>query len=592
MLPMKIIFQEYWRTLLRAKYAFALVVTALTATVIFDLGLPLIYKNIANGLTQSFSEASLSYLMTQLAYVAALHVAIWLSWRILEFGIIPLEAAGIRHLEQRCYKALLQQRYSFFENNFAGSLVKQANRFINAFETIVDWFLFQLLNNLLAIIIAFIIFFQQQPEFALYFLGWCVLFLGWSIGFSIWKLKYDERVAKWDSKLGGAYSDGISNISIVKSFALERQEQQHVNDIAQETYKHRRFSWVLMFISFAVQGFLSFAIELILIFLMIKKWESGQFDVGEFVLFQSIVLLLIHRLWDFGQRFRSFFGALADAREMAEILQITDLENDAAHAQIKPIQAGKIEYRHIYFNYNQGKQQQGLFQDFNLTIKAGEKVAFVGHSGSGKTSLTKLLFRFVEPQQGELLLDDQSATSFTLASLREQISLVPQQPELFHRSIRDNICLGRNISDTLLQEACRKAGALAFIEKLPDQFETEVGERGVKLSGGEKQRIAIARAFLDQSPIVVLDEATSALDSLTEQQIQRAIFELIENKTAIVIAHRLATILKMDRIIVLENGAIVEQGSHNELLQLQGRYYKMWQHQSGEFIGTDQAMES
>jgi ATP-binding cassette subfamily B protein len=213
-------------------------------------------------------------------------------------------------------------------------------------------------------------------------------------------------------------------------------------------------------------------------------------------------------------------------------------------------------------------------------------VALVGQSGSGKTSLTKLLFRFFEPQKGDLYFDGQNAKDFTLESLRNQISLVPQQPELFHRSVRDNIVLSADVSDEKIHQVAKKAKSLEFIEKLPQQFETMVGERGVKLSGGEKQRIALARAFLEDAPIVVLDEATSALDSITEKQIQTAIFDLIENKTAIIIAHRLSTILRMDRIIVLENGKIIEEGTHQELLDLGGNYSKMWKHQSGEFLSS------
>jgi len=234
-----------------------------------------------------------------------------------------------------------------------------------------------------------------------------------------------------------------------------------------------------------------------------------------------------------------------------------------------------------------------LFEDFSLHIKAGEKIALVGESGSGKTSLTKLLFRFVEPQSGNIYFDGRDGNDFTLASLREQISLVPQQPELFHRSVRDNILLnadeGSSQDEAKLIEAARQSRSLDFIEKLPQQFDTLVGERGVKLSGGEKQRIALARAFLEDAPIVILDEATSALDSITEKQIQKAIFELIDNKTAIVIAHRLSTILRMDRIIVLEQGRIIEQGTHQELLEKQGKYATMWKHQSGEFVDDQKA---
>jgi ATP-binding cassette subfamily B protein len=270
---------------------------------------------------------------------------------------------------------------------------------------------------------------------------------------------------------------------------------------------------------------------------------------------------------------------------MAGIYKNHDIERDELHSKALTISDGEIIFDKMSFAYGGTEQSNAcLFEDFSLHIKAGEKVALVGHSGSGKTSLTKLLFRFFDPQKGSILIDGNCTKDFTIASLRKQISLVPQQPELFHRSVRDNIILNTNVSNANLKDVAKKSRSLDFIEKLSDGFDTMVGERGIKLSGGEKQRIALARAFLEDAPIVILDEATSALDSITEKQIQTAIFELIEDKTAIVIAHRLSTILRMDRIIVLENGKIIEEGTHQELLEKAGKYAEMWKHQSGEFL--------
>lgn len=583
---MDIIFKEYARVVWQKKWFFLLALFALTCAVVLDLSAPLYYKNIANGLAAPYSDATLALLLDNLKTIMVIYAGVWLSWRLLEVAIVPLDGGGVNLLEKRCFEVLKKQKYAFFENSFSGSLIKQANRFSRSFEIIMDWFLFQFFMNIVAVVISFAIFFRQQPRFAFYFLIWVVLFITWNIAYSIWKLRFDNAVAQADSKVGGAYSDAIGNIFIVKSFALEAQEQDQVNQASDVVYRKKKIAWLLMFISFAVQGLMTFAIELLLVYLMIGKWQTGDFQVGEFVLFQSIMLMLIQRLWEFGRNFRNFFTALADATEMTEVFRLRDFETDADDARPLKITKGAIRFDNIDFSYNPSNAEQSkLFEHFSLSIKAGEKVALVGPSGSGKSSLTKLLFRFLDPQQGNLFFDDMPAKAFTLAALRRQISMVPQQPELFHRSVRDNITLGADIPEARLIDAARKSRCLEFIEKLPEQFDTLVGERGVKLSGGERQRIAVARAFLENAPIVVLDEATSALDSLTEKQIQVAIFELIKDKTAIVIAHRLSTILNMDRIIVLDKGRIIEQGTHQQLLDRKGKYYAMWQHQRGDFLG-------
>lgn len=587
---MKTIFKEYIRVTWEKRWGFLLVMIGVTTATILGIYVPIFYKNIANGFAQPYSPETLAMMMHNFWMVLLFYAGIWISWRVLEVGIVPVDDGGVCLLNKRCFTVLKQQKYDFFENSFSGSLIKQASRFSRAYEIIMDWFIFQLMQNVIGISFAFVLFYQHYPEFAYYFLIWVVAYIAWSVGFSIWKLKFDQAVATSDSKLGGAFSDAISNIFIVKSFALENSEQANINQKADVVYHKTKIAWILMFIAFAVQGIMTMGIELILVYLMIGKWQAGVFNVGEFVLFQSILLILVQRLWEFGRNFRNFFTALADASEMAEVFRIADIEKDSPNAKPLIISEGDIRFDKINFAYSdsivkdEGSNSNDLFKDFSLHIKAGEKVALVGHSGSGKTSLTKLLFRFSDPQKGKIYFDGQEAKDFSLESLRKQISLVPQQPELFHRSVRDNITLNEDVSEEEIRIAAQKSQSLAFIENLPDKFETMVGERGVKLSGGERQRIALARAFLENAPIVVLDEATSALDSITEKQIQTAIFELIKHKTAIVIAHRLSTILQMDRIIVLETGKIIEQGTHQQLLAKNGKYAAMWKHQSGEFL--------
>jgi ATP-binding cassette subfamily B protein len=253
------------------------------------------------------------------------------------------------------------------------------------------------------------------------------------------------------------------------------------------------------------------------------------------------------------------------------------------HPETSHISKGEIILKDMTFTHPENND--ALFHKTNLVIAPGEKIGLVGHSGSGKTSLTKLLLRFHDLDDGEILIDGQNIAHITQDDLRRSIAYVPQEPVLFHRTIRENIAYGRpDASDTEVHAAARKANAHEFIEKLPAGYDTLVGERGVKLSGGQRQRIVIARAVLKDAPILILDEATSALDSESEVLIQSALWELMKGRTAIVIAHRLSTIQKMDRIVVLQDGAIIEQGSHAELVKQSGTYAGLWAHQSGGFI--------
>jgi ATP-binding cassette subfamily B protein len=279
---------------------------------------------------------------------------------------------------------------------------------------------------------------------------------------------------------------------------------------------------------------------------------------------------------------RNYNRIMGDAHDMTEMLSQPNQVADRTTTPIK-IQNGAITFHDVTFTHDGNDEQ--LFDAFNLTITPGERIGLVGPSGSGKTTLTRLLLRFSDVDGGEITIDGQNITEVTQDSLREQVAYVPQEPMLFHRSLRENIAYGKpGATDEEIREAAKQANALDFIEKLPEGFETMVGERGVKLSGGQRQRIAIARAILKDAPILVLDEATSALDSESERLIQESLEKLMKGRTSIVIAHRLSTIAQLDRIIVLENGHITEQGSHQTLLKQDGTYAKLWSHQSGGFI--------
>jgi ATP-binding cassette subfamily B protein len=289
-------------------------------------------------------------------------------------------------------------------------------------------------------------------------------------------------------------------------------------------------------------------------------------------------------LWEFNRTYRNIENAISEAAQYTALL----LTPSALQEQNDPIDLnitnGEIDFKDVDFDYD-GNKDDPLFRRFNLHIKPGEKLALVGHSGGGKTTITKLLLRFADVTRGELLIDGQNIAHGRLRDLRDNIAFVPQEPIMFHRSIRDNIRYGKlDATDEEVVAAARQANAHDFIAKLPLGYDTLVGERGVKLSGGQRQRIAIARAIIKDAPILVLDEATSALDSESEKLIQEALWKLMDDHTAVVIAHRLSTIQRMDRIVVLDSGSIAEQGSHRELLGNDGIYARLWKHQSGGFI--------
>ncbi|KKP37559.1 MAG: ABC transporter ATP-binding protein, ATP-binding cassette, subfamily B, bacterial [Candidatus Peregrinibacteria bacterium GW2011_GWF2_33_10] len=331
-----------------------------------------------------------------------------------------------------------------------------------------------------------------------------------------------------------------------------------------------------------IQAAFMMGFEVLILYIALKLWQKGIFTIGDFVLIQSYVFQLMDRLWNFGRIIRDIYRALADGEDMIEILYNEHEIKDLPNAKILKVDKGLIEFKNVCFGYN---KKDFVFDRFSLQIKAGEKVAIVGRSGEGKTTLVKMLLRFYDLNDGIIEIDKQDIKKVTQDTLRESISLVPQEPILFHRTIFENIKYAKSEAlDEEVYQASKLAFADDFIQKLPDKYETYVGERGIKLSGGERQRVAIARAILKNAPILILDEATSSLDSGAEKMIQEALKTLLRNKTSIVIAHRLSTIMSMDRIIIIENGKVIEQGKHEELLSHKGRYFDLWSTQVRGFI--------
>jgi len=324
-------------------------------------------------------------------------------------------------------------------------------------------------------------------------------------------------------------------------------------------------------------------LEFIIIYLAIKLWVAGTIQTGDFFIIQAYLLETFHQLWNFGRVIRDIYERLADAEEMILILNQPIEINDNSKAKKLKVTQGEIEFQNVSFSYNKNRK---IINDLSFKIKPSEKIAIIGPSGGGKSTIIKLILRLFDIKSGQILIDNQNIQLVTQNSLRSQITLVPQDPILFHRTLFENIQYGNlKASKQEVLAAAKLAYCNEFIEKFPKKYETLVGERGVKLSGGERQRIAIARAILANSPILILDEATSSLDSESEHLIQKALKNLLKNKTSIIIAHRLSTIQEADRILVVKNGQIIEQGSHAEIIQKEnGTYKKLWNLQVGGYL--------
>lgn len=507
-------------------------------------------------------------------------------WRIVSMTIWRLEMHVVQDLHNRMFKHLMQLDSNFHANRFGGSLVSQVNKMANSYINVQDVLVWEIIPLTLTIAFAAIILLPKAPLFVAGLLIFSVIFVISAIVISRMVRKYSEAQAAASNKITGLLADAITNIAAIKSFAAHKHEEAHYAKAVQNWRKAETkvmYTTALRQTFFATVTTLLGAVSLTLAVISVVVFKA---DVSTVFLVVSYTALVVQALWEFSsQTMRTYNRAIGDAKEMTEILGIEATVKDRARPEKSRISKGAISFSGVTFTHGDSKKNEVLFNNLTVKIAAGKKIGLVGHSGSGKTTLTRLLLRFSDIDGGSITIDGQNIAHITQDDLRRTIAYVPQEPLLFHRSLRENIAYGRpDATDEEVYEAARKAHAAEFIDKLPRGYDTEVGERGVKLSGGQRQRIAIARAILKDAPILVLDEATSALDSESERLIQAALWELMKGRTAIVIAHRLSTIQRMDEIVVLADGKIIEQGSHSELLARGGTYADLWAHQSGGFI--------
>jgi ATP-binding cassette subfamily B protein len=509
-------------------------------------------------------------------------------WRIGMHSMIRLQANGTKNLSGVAFNKLANRDYGFYINNFVGTLANKSKSFIQGFESLTDTLQYNVVINIFTITFASIVLWQYSPLLPIILIGFMTLLIVCVLPIIKRRSKLVAIRHDSSSKMAGRLSDTITNMFAIKSFATESFERKHygdyVDDYAQKfkkaaDYHNLKIDTVLspVYVATNVIGLIA------AIFLASKLGLQPSVIIVVFSYYSQITRIF----WEINHVYRTVESTVGGAAEFTQLFLDSPSIEDRVDAKPLVVEGGAIKFDAVNFKYGEHTSDELYFlKDFNLDIKSGQKVGLVGPSGGGKTTITKLVLRFIDVQAGHISIDGQAIDEVTQESLRKSIAYVPQDTLLFHRSLFENIAYGNpNATREEVIEAARLAHVHEFIEELPKSYHTLVGERGIKLSGGQRQRIAIARAMLKKSKILILDEATSALDSESEKYIQEGLLELMKDKTALVIAHRLSTIKHLDRIVVLDKGKVVQDGTHDELVaKKNGMYAKLWSHQSGGFI--------
>ena len=536
-----------------------------------------------------FVEKGEVLLSSVIGYVVLFGV-VWLFgeglWRFGMHLLVKLEATGMSVLGKKAFRELTERDYDFYANNFVGSLTKKAAAFSRNFEAFTDTLIFNVITNTLPIVFAIIILARYSLWIPLVLVVSVVMVVTISLPIIRRRAKLVALRHEASSRVSGRMSDAMTNMLAIKSFAKEQQEQgtfgQGVDDYIAKYKKAADYQNLHLDVTLSPLYVLTNIVGLVVAIFFTQRLGL---QAGTIVIVFSYYSLVTRVFWDINRIFRNFESSISEAAEFTQLLIDPPAVQDKPNADQLKLNDANIHFKNVGFKYGSDEAGDLFLSEFNLEIKARQRVGLVGPSGGGKTTITKLLLRFIDLQSGQNTIDNQDISQVTQRSLREAIAYVPQEPLLFHRSLFENIAYG---DETATEEAVRQAAKLAradeFIDKLPHGYQTLVGERGIKLSGGQRQRVAIARAILKKAPILVLDEATSSLDSESEKYIQAGLWELMKDRTALVIAHRLSTIKHLDRIIVLEEGKIVQDGTHDELIKQKGLYAKLWSHQSGEFL--------
>ena len=505
--------------------------------------------------------------------------------KLQDYSLWKLEIAVSYDLATMSFDALSNQSMTFHSNRFGGTLVSQTSKFMAAYNQLVEALVHPFLPVFGSVVFVCVLLGPRVPLYVVILMALFAVYA--TVSYIMYKriLHLNEKAAKAQNDLSGELSDAVTNILTVKTYGREDYERSLFDTANREVVlrdsKRMRSS--------LVRGVITAGIAVVIMSVVAVFISGGNawlgITPGTLVMMFTYTYTMTLQFNFINSGLQRFNRAFGDASGMTQVLDEPRLVADAPDAKPLVVREGAIDFQDIGFSYEDGGVRTKVFEGLDLHIPAGQRVGLVGMSGAGKTTLTKLLLRLSDIQEGRILVDGQDVSACTQQSLRRSIAYVPQEALLFHRSIAENIAYGRpDATMDEIREAARRANALEFIERLPQGFDTITGERGIKLSGGQRQRVAIARALLADCPILVLDEATSALDSESEHLVQDAFATLMRGRTCIVVAHRLSTVASLDRIVVLADGKVIEDGPHDELIAAGGEYAHLWSRQTGAYL--------
>lgn len=574
-----------WRYLSKKKVClFGFLVVAVLWAVDMSLS-PYLIKVIIDAVIQYANDQSA--LMAHVQAPAALYVTMSLvmnaNFRLYDYVCLHLYPYLKSTVDKDMFAYLLDHSYDFFQSNFTGTLTKKISDMAENAETLIEipnvWFLPRVLS---AIIASATLCTVVQPIFGGILLFWALSYVYCSYRAALHGEKYARTTSEAFARMDGVTTDSISNVVSTHLFANKAYEvsrlETELNSLVESDRRLQAFNLKVNFFQDIGVTILMSTMLSTLIYGSLHHWVSP----GDFGLVMMLSLSFMFSVQNMGKEIQRFSKVIGTCNQALSFVKIPHDMTDVPEARPLKVSQGKIQFEHVSFGYN---KTQSLFRDLTVTIQPGEKIGLVGYSGAGKSTFIKLILRLADVNSGRILIDDQDIKTVVKESIRKQIGTIPQEPDLFHRTLMENIRFARiDATDADVIEAAKKARCHEFIMALPEQYRSLVGERGVKLSGGQKQRIAIARAILKDAPILLLDEATSALDSSTEKDIQAAFQAVMATRTTLVIAHRLSTLKHMDRIFVFDEGDIVAQGGHEALLVQGGLYKKLWEAQVGGML--------